>query len=229
MIFSSLKHKLKFFYIRKKNKHLAKINSHCDVFDCMFEGKNHVGRNVHLYHCFCGLGTYIRENSNFMYTKIGRFCSIADNVCVCLGSHPTHFVTTHPAFYYNTSSQIGWTFHKGNTLFNDIYKYPQGETQYQVVIGNDVWIGSHVLILGGVNIGDGAVVAAGSLVVKDVEPYTIVGGNPAKPIRKRFSSDTIDRLLSYQWWNVPLKEIESNYIKFNDFRKFEKWYKDNHD
>lgn len=211
-----VKHKLKFFLLLYRNRKSAKINFKSDVSDSIFEGKNFVGAYTRIYHCYLGTGTYIRENSTFFYTKIGRYCSVADNVCVCIGNHPTHFATTHPAFYYDISSQIGWTFHKGEPLYKNIYKYPKDETEYQVIIGNDVWIGSHVLLMGGITIGDGAVIAAGSVVTKDVEPYTVVGGNPAHLIKKRFSEDVIDNLISSKWWNLPLKEIEVNYKKMTE-------------
>ena len=91
-------------------------------------------------------------------------------------------VTTHPSFYYNTENQIGWTLYKGTPLYKEIYRFPKGENLYQVVIGNDVWIGSHVLIMGGVKIGDGAIIAAGAVVTKDVPDNAVVVGVPARII-----------------------------------------------
>ncbi|MGF6876853.1 hypothetical protein OKW35_006332 [Paraburkholderia sp. MM5477-R1] len=80
---------------------------------------------------------------------------------------------------------------------------PAGDT----VVGNDVWIGSEAMIMPGVHIGHGAVIGSCAVVTKDVEPYTIIGGNPAKPIRKRFSDDEIGMLLEMNWWDWPLDEI----------------------
>ena len=88
--------------------------------------------------------------------------------------------------------------------------YPsKGDT----IIGNDVWIGHDATIMPGVHIGDGAIIATKAVVTKDVEPYTIVGGNPAKPIRKRFSEATISKLLQLKWWNWEIEKITQNIEK----------------
>ena len=84
------------------------------------------------------------------------------------------------------------------------------ERKGDTIIGNDVWIGMEAVIMPGVKIGDGAIIGARSVVVKDVEPYTIVGGNPAKPLKKRFSDSTIETLQDIQWWNWPVEKVESN-------------------
>lgn len=120
---------------------------------------------------------------------IGKFCSIAANVQVFLGgNHRTDWVTTFP-FGHVSTQEFPW--------------HGQGHpaTRGDVVIGNDVWIGTDAVIMSGVHIGDGAVIAAGSHVVKDVPPYAIVGGNPAKVIRYRFTDVQIEKLCSIAWWN----------------------------
>lgn len=220
-----MKRILKYIYNRIKYKSKVKFSISSILTNTYFEGKNAVHDNTKITSCFVGYGSYISNNTHLNNTQIGRFCSIADNISTCLGNHPTSkFVTTHPAFYYNTTTQLGYTFHKEtNPLFSNINLYPKGENIYQVKIGNDVWIGSHVLILGGVTIGDGAVIAAGAIVTKDVEPYTIVAGVPAKPIRKRFSDDQINFLLKYQWWN-KIEFIEKNYKEFQDIVPFYEKY-----
>lgn len=205
---------------RFRNRHKVKIGTNCRVNNTIFEGKNSVADGTKLLNCIVGLGSYINKNSSLSFVKIGKFCSIADSVCVSLGNHPINYVTTHPSFYYNTENQIGWTLYKGTPLYKEIYRFPKGENLYQVVIGNDVWIGSHVLIMGGVKIGDGAIIAAGAVVTKDVEPYSIVGGVPAKTIKKRFSSEQIDCLLRIRWWDNPISELEGNLSLFNDVDKF---------
>lgn len=128
--------------------------------------------------------------------KIGNFCSIADNVEIFLGgNHRTDFVTTYPF-----ASNIDWPQVAGvNTL---------PETKGAVVIGNDVWIGSHACLLSGVTIGDGAVIGAHAVVSKDVAPYAIVVGNPARVVRKRFAEDVIEELLEIRWWDWPKEQIE---------------------
>ena len=202
---------LKCLYYKKKY-HLTKVGSNVRISACSFEGYNALANNVSIGNCKVGIGTYINNNSSLLYTKIGKFCSIADHVYICLGNHPIHFISTYPAFYYDTTSQIGFTFHEGSPLYDRIYKFPTPEKEYQVIIGNDVWIGSHVIILGGVKIGDGAVIAAGSVVTKDVEPYCVVGGVPATIIKYRFDRAIIEKLLKLKWWDKSIEEISAEYL-----------------
>lgn len=125
--------------------------------------------------------------------KLGSFCSIADEVTILLGGeHRTDWVTTYPfsAIIKEAANIVGHPRTKGDVL-----------------IGNDVWIGRGAVILSGVKIGDGAVIGAGSVVTKDVEPYSIVAGNPAKHIKYRFSKPVIDELLKIEWWKWPEEKI----------------------
>lgn len=145
-----------------------------------------------------GSYSYIQDNCRLENCSIGKFCSIGDHVKVLSATHPTkEFVSTSPVFF-STACQCLDTFTNDN-LFEE-YRRVKG---YSTIIGNDVWIGSNVIILGGVTIGDGAIIAAGSLVNKDVPPYSIVGGVPAKIIRKRFNEKQIELLLADSWWNKP--------------------------
>ena len=126
---------------------------------------------------------------------MGAFCSIASNCRIYLGgNHHIERVTTFP---------FG---HRELDVFDQI-KGDGTSTNGDVVIGNDVWIGNDVTIMSGVSIGDGAVVAANSHVVKAVPPYALVGGNPARLIRRRFSEDQIERLLQVRWWEWPDERI----------------------
>jgi acetyltransferase-like isoleucine patch superfamily enzyme len=121
---------------------------------------------------------------------IGNFCSIALGCNIYLGgNHRTDWVTTYPFGHIN------------QTIFNDFNGVGHPHTNGDVIIGNDVWIGANVTIMSGVIIGDGAVIANNSHVVKNCEPYSIIGGNPAKLIRKRFTEEQIDKLLKIKWWN----------------------------
>jgi acetyltransferase-like isoleucine patch superfamily enzyme len=131
--------------------------------------------------------------------KIGNFCSIAFNVTILLGGeHKTEWVTTYP-------------FIVALRDFAEFRNFPWHQnTKGDVVIGNDVWIGTGATILSGVEIGDGAVVGACSVVTKDVPPYAIVAGNPAKVIRQRFNEETIDKLLKIKWWNWDIQRIKEN-------------------
>ncbi|MCC8088790.1 MAG: CatB-related O-acetyltransferase [Rikenellaceae bacterium] len=184
-----------------------------------FEGRNAIGENVRIIDSRIGEGTYINRNSEIIRTKTGRYCSIADNVHTVVGRHPTEqFVSTHPAFYYDTTDQLGFTFYNDpSPAFEPVAVIEEG---YFVVIGSDVWIGSGVIITGGVRIGDGAVIASGSVVVKDIAPYTIVGGVPAREIRKRFDEETIETLLRLKWWDRNYEWIMENSDKFKDIKSF---------
>lgn len=128
--------------------------------------------------------------------RIGKFCSIAQDVNILLGTeHRKDWVTTYP---------FPWILDE----FGEIKGYRA--TKGSVTIGNDVWIGMDVLILDGVSIADGAVIGAGSVVTKNVEPYAIVGGNPARIIGKRFDQGTIDKLLKIKWWDWSMERIREN-------------------
>lgn len=120
---------------------------------------------------------------------VGNFCSIAENVNIYLGgNHRTDWITTYP---------FG---HIHQNIFNIFNGQGHPATKGDVIIGNDVWIGNNVTIMSGVTIGDGVVIANNSHVVKNVEPYSLVGGNPAKLIKYRFSQEQIEKLLQIKWW-----------------------------
>jgi virginiamycin A acetyltransferase len=127
--------------------------------------------------------------------RIGKFCSLSSNITILLGgNHPIQNVSTYPFGILNTDKFNG-TINNNNNNKKD------------TIIGNDVWIGHGVTIMTGITIGDGAIIAANSNVVKDVEPYSIVGGNPAKFIRKRFTDEQISNLLDIKWWNLDDNKI----------------------
>lgn len=139
-------------------------------------------------------------------TKIGSYCSIAPGVRIGGLNHPIKYVTTHPI------------------LYNDIFKYveicDENVKSETVTIGNDVWIGFNSIILGGVTIGNGAIIAAGSVVTKDVPPYSIVGGSPARVIKYRFEKKQIEALEKIKWWDWEENKIKYNINLFKDLDKF---------
>ena len=143
--------------------------------------------------------------------RIGKFCSIAEGVVVFLGAnHRMDWFTTYPFGHIKES------------LFPKVKRdHGHPSTKGDVTIGNDVWIATNAVIMSGVRIGDGAVVGAYSVVTKDVPPYTIVAGNPAKPIRKRFSDEVINKLLELKWWDMDESKINdiSDILCSNDFEK----------
>lgn len=145
-----------------------------------------------------GRGTYgnptVRSSGAKATLKVGAFCSFASGVQIFLGGeHRTDWVTTYP---FN----VLWV------AANHIKGHPKSKGD--VIIGNDVWIGHESVIMSGVNIGDGAVIGARSVVTKDVAPYSIVAGNPARFVRKRFDDATINRLLALKWCEWPDATIE---------------------
>lgn len=183
--------------------------------NCFFEGNNSIGENSKSNNCYFGLGTYIGRNNELSNIKIGRFCSIGSFIVNTTGRHPSSvFVSTHPAFF-SKGKAAGFTFIK-NTKFKEMIYV---EDNYLVSIGNDVWIGDNVTILDGVKIGDGAIIGTGSVINKDIEPYAICVGVPAKLIRKRFTEDEIDFLLELKWWDKDWSWIKDNCNDFDDIRK----------
>jgi acetyltransferase-like isoleucine patch superfamily enzyme len=134
-------------------------------------------------------------------------------VQIGLGPHPSRvFVSTYPAFYTKNNTGCPLSFRE-NKIFDD--------STPKTVLTNDIWIGANAIIPGGIHIGTGAIVAAGAVVVKDVPPYAIVGGNPAKIIRYRFTEDQIKALLDSEWWNWPIKKIRQHVGDFSDVEKFQ--------
>ena len=137
-------------------------------------------------------------NTELFNTTVGKFTIIARNCVVGLGAHPTDTLSPHSIFYKRNR----WKWHDDWCIDTGFR-----ESDKPIVIGNGAWIGMRCLILDGVTIGDGAIVAAGAVVTKDVPPYAIVGGVPAKVLKYRFSQEIIDRLLEIKWWNLPDEEI----------------------
>ncbi len=150
-----------------------------------------VGADVELDAVEAGPFTYFARGSRAENARIGRFCSIASRVCIGGGTHPAReWVSTSPAFY-STRRQAGVTFATKDLLC----EVPR------TWVGNDVWVGYGAIILPGVHIADGAVVGAGAVVTHEVGAFEIVGGVPARLIRKRFTEDECDILAKLQWWN----------------------------
>ncbi|HGY5131899.1 MAG: CatB-related O-acetyltransferase [Citrobacter sp.] len=137
--------------------------------------------------------------------NIGRFCSIASNVKIMGGNHPMNRFTTHMLTYNGEFDKYAANEFGQNWVLKPFITKPKNTT-----IGNDVWIGNDVVLKGGISIGDGAVVAANSVVTKDVPPYAIVAGVPAKIIKYRFESDIIEQLLKIKWWNYNYTDLPDN-------------------
>lgn len=158
---------------------------------CIYRGTKVKGSTIGAY-------TYIANNTDVENADIGKFCSIADHCRIGMGGHTLRKLSTSPIFTEKVNGcKETWTEVNVNTVKSK-----------RVNVGNDVWIGSHALIMGGVNIGNGAVIGAGAVVVKDVPPYAVVGGVPARVIRYRFPDEVISLLQSLAWWNLPVSTLK---------------------
>lgn len=165
---------------------------------CQFSEYNRLYKGSTLCNSALGRMTYV-AGAKIGNASVGNFCSIGPEAIVGgLGLHPSQFLSTHPAFY-SRARQSGQT-------FSDTQDF--NEDPPRTIIGNDVWIGARAIILDGVTVGDGAIVAAGAVVSSDVPPYAIVGGVPARVIRFRFTEETISRLTKWRWWDLPNSELQ---------------------
>ena len=168
--------------------------------------KARVGRKCKVFRSKLGRYSYIGKNTQLIHSEVGNFCSISGNVLVGMGTHTLEFLSTSPIFTEkHNGTGYSWT------------DSTPGDPFPKVVVGNDVWIGTHAMILGGVTVGNGAVIGAGAVVTKDVPPYAIVGGVPAKIIRYRFSEDVIARLEELQWWELPEDVLKVNIGLFQSY------------
>lgn len=151
-------------------------------------------------HSFCGY------DCSILNCDIGAFCSIASRVSIGGVRHPTEFVSTSPVFLSHKDSV--------KAKFANHRYLPAVRT----TVGNDVWIGEGVFVKAGITIGDGSVVGMGAVVTRDVAPYSIVAGNPARLIRLRFDQDVVEALLKMKWWELPDSELSRLGSGFSDPR-----------
>lgn len=181
----------------------SKINDFSRLEDCSLGIHVDIQRYAMCYYSAFGDYTYTGRNFVSWHCRIGKFCSISWNVSIGGANHDYNRITQH-AFLYARQFGILNDEPEGYNRFNDICE-----------IGNDVWIACNAVICRNVRIGDGAVVAAGAVVTKDVEPYTIVAGVPAKVIKRRCSNALAERLCASRWWDLPADIIKKNLQLFN--------------
>lgn len=213
---------MKAVFLMRRNKNVQIAYRHRVSRKTSFGGHNYIGLNT-AFSREIGAYSYIGDEGILYGVSIGKFTSIGDRVIIIDGRHPTStFVSTYPAFYSTRNVYRSFVTEQ-KFRENDFYDETNG---LRVKIGNDVWIGSDVRIMSGVSIGDGAIVAAGALITKDVLPYSIVGGIPAKVIKKRFDNDTIEKLLELAWWNWDEGKIKSCAEDFEDIATFIQKYKE---
>lgn len=174
------------------------VGNDTNIVNCQL-GKNiSINRRCYINDSLIGDYTYLGINTTVNYSKIGKFCSIARNVDIGGFNHDYKKVSTLPNFRFKQLLNGG-----GKLVIKEHH-------EELCEVGNDVWIAAGANILHNVKIGDGAVIGAGAVVTKDVEPYSIVAGIPAKHIKYRFDKKYIEELLKIKWWNWPLEIIEKN-------------------
>lgn len=175
----------------------------------LWDNSSVIDRRARLHHMVkiqgseIGAYTYVGNFTNVKSATIGKYCSIAQGCKVGLEIHTTDTISSSPIFTLNPNGTgYNWA---------DKDYYVSLERTY---VGNDVWMGTDVIIKGGVHIGDGAVLAGGAVVTKDVPAYAIVGGAPARIIKYRFSEDVIEYLLKIKWWDWPEEKLKKHLAFF---------------
>ena len=184
------------------------VSLFCAVQDAKIDKKSAICKGVRFYRSSIGKYSYIGNNSFVADTEIGNFTSISTD-CYIGGA-------THPLDWVSTSS----VFHKWENIMKKNFARNEFEIFAKTTIGNDVWIGNRVMIKAGLTIADGAVVGMGSVVTKDIGPYEIWAGNPARFIRKRFDDETAENLRKTEWWNKSDEEIEKIAVNITEPKKF---------
>lgn len=199
--------------------------------DCFYINENEWCNKEDIVYKGCKVGRYTYGYETLLYhyplvVSIGRYCSINATASIW-NNHPMGYITTHPILDYPLF--YGWEVYEsrekyicqyGTNFHNATFEDSPLRDNREVIIGNDVWIGANVIIMPGVKIGNGAVLAAGAVVTKDVDSYAVVGGVPAKIIKYRFAKTEIEALEKIKWWDWSVEEIEKNIELFYQPEEF---------
>lgn len=200
----------KLYYEQKYSAKNLAIGYLARFSNCKFGNYNTLSDGVVLNNVSLGDFSYVGGNSVVSNTEIGKFSCISREVSIGLGKHPSRdFVSIHPIFY-SPLRQAQITF-----AIPPFY-----EEFAPTKIGNDVWIGMSAIIIGGVTIGDGAIIGAGAVVTKDVPDYAVVGGVPAEVLRYRFESTEIAFLKQFNWWDRDIEWMQKHSTKFRNIQEF---------
>lgn len=201
------------YQLKYRGKYL-RIGYKTTFANVTFGKYNWVNDNVILNNVTLGDFTYVSRNTVIGEARLGKFCSIGPDVKIAPGKHPTHtIVSTHPAIYSNPPY-----------CEKNFSPIDQHNPYRHVEIGNDVWIGANSVIADGVNICDGAIIAANSLVTTNVDPYSIVRGVPATHVRYRFTVEEINFLTQIRWWDKDIDWLEKNASYMWDIKVFMKQF-----
>ncbi len=201
-----------------KFKYKIIVGSGSYISKSKFEKNCSVGDNCTVTNSVVGKYSYITEGARISHAKIGKFCSIGPNLRVGMASHPIKkFVSTSPMFH-SKNTNLNFSFVKKNEI--STHKYIDKKKLYFIEIENDVWIGANVTIMDGVKIGNGAVIGANSLVTKNIQPYAVAVGMPAKIIDYRFNKSQIRKLLNLEWWNRDDEWLIQKVDLLKDINKF---------
>ena len=190
-----------------KSYYLAKILHKMRISSfnhCTLDPTARVDSECSLSKVVMGRYSYVGSGTRITDALIGSFCSIGGHCGIGGGIHPTDMVSTSPAFL------------KGRNILGKNFAENPYEPSKTVEIGNDVWIGEGVCIMSGVKIGDGAIIGAHAVVTKNVEPYSVMAGVPARAIKKRFDEETIKKLLALKWWDWPGDKLKGFGPSFSD-------------
>jgi hypothetical protein len=188
------------------------IHPAASVRDSLIGSYTDIGANWTVIESRLGDYSYLAGSDGaVIYTDIGKFCSIASHAVINPGNHPMERVTQHHCTYRRR--RYGFAAFDDERIFD-------WRRSHRCRIGHDVWIGAGAKIMAGVRIGTGAVVAAGAVVTREVAPYQVVAGVPARPLRMRFAPEIIDRLMAIAWWDWDRETLKQRFADFSNLEKF---------
>jgi len=200
----------KSFETKKINSSIS-VGSSSIIINSSFESSANLDKNSCINRCSVGKYFGLGNFSYIADADIGKFCTFASRVSISPFNHPTNLLSIHEFQYKNLEYAFNETIMKKDSAIQDELR------EKRTFIGNDVWIGDNAVVLKGVSLNHGVIVGAGSVVTKNIEPYSIVVGNPARVTKKRFEDKVIEELLVLKWWDLSIADL-----KGCDFKNIEK-------